>query len=191
MSDPNKILIEVSNKHIHLSQKDIDVLFWDGYELNSIKELSQPGQFASAEQVSIINWEREIKKIRVLGPARPDTQLEISQTDAYFLKIKSPVRESWDIEWTPGLKLVGPKGEVELEKWVIIAKRHLHLSDIEANDLNLKDKQLIDLDIWGEKGWVLKNVVVRVNHNFKEAVHIDTDEGNAFGIKGEVYGKIL
>ncbi len=191
MSNSNKILIEVSNKHIHLSQKDIDILFWENYELNNIKNLSQPWQFAAAEQVSIVNWEREINKIRVLWPARPSTQLEISQTDAYFLKINSPVRESWDIKWTPWLKLVWPKGDVVLEKWVIIAKRHLHLSDIEANELNLKDKQLISLEISGEKWWILNNIVVRVNPNYKEAIHIDTDEWNAFWIKGEVYWKII
>ncbi len=191
MSNLNKILIEVSNKHIHLSQKDIDVLFWKWYILNNIKDLSQPWQFASAEQVSVINGTREIKKIRVLGPSRPETQLEISQTDAYFLKINSPVRESWDIEWTPWLKLIGPKWEVQLEKWVIIAKRHLHVSDIEANELNLKDKQLISLEISWEKWWILNNVVVRVNANYKEAVHIDTDEGNAFWIQWRVYWRIM
>ena len=191
MIDKDHILVEISNKHVHLSRKDIDALFGKGYKLSVLKPLSQPGQFAAKETVTLLNGDRKIENVRILGPERKESQVELSRTDAIHLKIDAPLRESGKIDGTPGIKIEGQKRCIELKKGVIVAQRHLHASEKEAEELGIKDNQLVSIKISGEKGGIFDNVLVRVNPNYRLAVHLDTDEGNAACIKGKVYGRLI
>ena len=191
MADKNKILVEVSNRHIHLSRKDVGSLFGIGYQLKEIKQLSQPGIFAAEEIVTLINGDKKLGRVRVIGPEREQTQIELSRTDANQLKLAVPLKESGDLETTPGIEVEGPQGKIVLENGVILAKRHLHASKEEAQELNLKDGELISIKIPGERGLVFNQIGVRVNPNYKLAVHLDRDEGNAAGIDKEIYGEII
>jgi putative phosphotransacetylase len=173
------VSIGVSARHIHLTQEHINILFGEGYTLTEFKPLSQPGQFAANETVAVIGPKGSFEKIRILGPARPASQLEISRTDAFSLGIKPPVRESGSIEETPGILLRGPKGEVELEKGVIIAARHIHFHTSDALQWGISDKQLLKVRVAGERGVVFENVIARVSDQFALDMHIDTDEANA------------
>jgi len=187
----NKIPIEVSARHVHLSRKDLEVLFGKAYKLNILKKLSQPGQFAAKEIVTLINKNKKIEDIRILGPVRKETQVELAKTDAVYLKINPPLRESGDLKETPGIKIKGPIGEIKLKKGVIIAQRHLHASKEEAKELGITDGQLVSIKILGKKGVIFDNVLVRVSPNYRLAVHLDTDEGNAACINQEDYGKLI
>lgn len=191
MADKNHILIEVSNKHVHLCRKDIDLLFGKGYKLNILKQLSQPGQFAAEEKVNLISKDRKISNVRILGPERKETQVELSRTDAIYLKVDAPLRESGNLYNTPGIKIEGSKGCIDLKKGVIVAQRHLHASEEEAKELGIKDGQLVSIKIYGKKGGIFNNVLVRVNPKYRLAVHLDTDEGNAACIKEKVYGELI
>jgi len=186
-----KILIEISGRHIHLSQKDKNMLFGANYELTKLKDLSQPGLFACKETVDIQIDEKKLKNLRIIAPFRPQTQIEISQTDAYFLKIKAPLRLSGDIINSAGCTVIGPKGKINLEKGIIIAKRHLHLNRGEARKLNLKNNQEISIKIKGGRELTFHKVIARVDSDYKAAVHLDTDEGNAAGIVNQTYGEII
>ena len=150
----------ISNKHIHLSRKDMDVLFGEGSELTKKGDLKQPGQFAAEEQV-VIEGPKGSAKLRVLGPFRKETQVELAMTDARTLGIKAPVRESGHLEGTPGCKLIGPCGEVELDHGVMVAQRHVHLNPEQAIEAGVKDKDIVCLKIDGERGLIFDNVVVR------------------------------
>ncbi|WP_376769537.1 phosphate propanoyltransferase [Paenibacillus plantarum] len=177
------IPIGVSARHIHLSQTDLVALFGEGYELSNFKDLSQPGQFAAQETVAIIGPKGQFDKVRILGPIRPQTQIEVSRTDAFTLGIHPPVRESGKIEGTPGLRVIGPKGEVTLEQGVIVAARHIHFHTSDANQWGIQDKQLLRVHLRGERPLVFEDVIARVSDQFALDMHIDTDEGNAAGVK--------
>lgn len=177
-----KLPIALSNKHIHLSQADIDVLFGQGYELTHKKDLSQPGQFACEEMVEVVG-PKGSTKMRVLGPARPESQVEVSLADARALGIAVPVRQSGDVEGTPGCKLVGPKGEVEMSRGVIVAARHIHMSLEDAEKFGVKDKDVVSVQTTGERALLFNNVLVRANAAFALEMHVDLDEGNAAGVK--------
>jgi putative phosphotransacetylase len=178
-----QVPIGVSARHIHLSPEHIQVLFGEGYELKVMKDLSQPGQFAAEETVVVEGPKGKFEKMRILGPARGNTQIEISRTDAFSLGIHPPVRESGKIEGTPGVKIKGPKGEVELEQGVIIAARHIHFHTNDAEAWGIQDKQQLRVRVGGERGLVFENVIARVSDSYALDMHIDTDEGNASGAK--------
>ena len=177
------IPIGVSNRHIHLSQADLETLFGAGYELTPIKELSQPGQYACKELLTIIGPSmRPIENVRVLGPVRKASQVEISATDSYVLKVKPPVRESGKIEGSAPIRIVGPKGIVELSEGCIIANRHIHMSPSEAQMFGLCDGDYVDIDVNGARPTRWFDVQVRVHKDFRLEMHVDTDDANAAGI---------
>ena len=177
-----KLPIALSNKHIHLSQADVDALFGQGYELTHKKDLSQPGQYACEEMVEVVG-PKGSTKMRVLGPVRPESQVEVSLADARGLGIAVPVRQSGDVEGTPGCKLVGPKGEVELERGVIVAARHIHMSLEDVEKFGVKDKDIVSVQTTGERALLFNNVLVRANAAFALEMHVDLEEGNAAGVK--------
>lgn len=175
--------IALSNRHIHVSREDLDVLFGKGYELNKIKDLSQPGQYACDEKVEIVGPKNSIKGVRILGPVRPNTQLELSISDAFTLGIKPIVRNSGDIEGTPGVKIVGPKGEVEIKEGAIVAARHIHMHTKDAEDFGVVDNDIVNIKVNGPRGLIFDNVLVRVSDKFALEMHVDIEEGNAAGVK--------
>ena len=188
----NKVLVETSARHIHLTDEAVKVLYGEGAELIVKKELSQPGQFATANDKITLVGPKGTLAVSVLGPTRKANQVELSYTDARTLGLKAvPVRESGDVAGTPGLKLVGPAGEVEIAEGVIIAKRHIHMTPADAEKLGITDKQVVQVKIDSERSTIYDDVVCRVHPNFALAMHIDTDECNAAGAFGEVYGEIL
>ena len=187
----SKIMVEMSARHVHVTQEALEILFGKGAELSVKKMLSQPGQFASNEKVTIVGPKGEMVA-SILGPVRPDNQVEVSLTEARKLGITPPVRESGDLQGTPGCKLVGPAGEIEIDHGVIAAKRHIHLTPETAAELGLEDKQIVSVAVGGEgRKLVFGDVVVRVSTKFFPAMHIDTDEANACGISGTVDGEII
>ena len=188
----NKVLVETSARHVHLSREDLDVLFGKGYELTVKKDLSQPGQYACEERVTVVGPKKAIERVGILGPVRPASQVEVSFTDARTLGISAPVKESGDIAGTPGCKLVGPCGEVEIDKGVIVAKRHIHFTPAEAEAAGVSDKEIVKVKVTSEgRTTIFDDVVVRVHPNFSAAMHIDTDESNASAAFGLVYGEII
>ena len=188
----NKVLVETSARHVHLSRADLDVLFGKGYELTVKKDLSQPGQYACEERVTVVGPKKAIERVGILGPVRPASQVEVSYTDARTLGINAPVKESGDIAGTPGCKLVGPCGEVEIANGVIVAKRHIHFTPAEAEAAGVSDKEIVSVKVESEgRTTIFGDVVVRVNPNFSAAMHIDTDESNAAAAFGLVYGEII
>ncbi|PZD93395.1 propanediol utilization protein [Paenibacillus sambharensis] len=178
-----QVPVGVSARHIHLSQEHVEKLFGAGYQLTEMKPLSQPGQFASNETVEVVGTKGSFPKVRILGPARSRTQLEISRTDAFSIGVNPPVRESGNIAGTPGITIKGPAGEVTIEEGVIVAARHIHFHTSDAEKWNIADKQLLKVRLGGERGMVLENVVARVSPDFALDMHIDTDEANAAGAK--------
>ena len=188
----NKVLVETSARHVHLSREDLDVLFGKGYELTVKKDLSQPGQYACEERVTVVGPKKAIERVGILGPVRPASQVEVSFTDARTLGISAPVKESGDIAGTPGCKLVGPCGEVEIANGVIVAKRHIHFTPAEAEAAGVSDKEIVKVKVESAgRTTIFDDVVVRVNPNFSAAMHIDTDESNASAAFGLVYGEII
>lgn len=188
-----EVLLETSARHIHVTQEALETLFGKGHELTKKKDLSQPGQFACEERVTITGPKRSLANVSILGPVRPATQVELSATDARSIGCPIFVRESGDIAGTPGCKLVGPEGEVEIECGVIAAKRHIHLDPKTAEEFGLKDKQLVSVKVGENTGraTTFGDVVIRVNANYAPAMHIDTDESNAAGLGGTVDGEII
>ena len=185
-----KILVETSARHVHLSQEDLETLFGKDYQLTHKKDLSQPGQFACQERVTVVGEKKEIPGVSILGPVRNATQVELSLTDARSAGIKALVRESGDIEGTAGCKLVGPCGEVTLEKGVIAAKRHIHLTPADAAEFGVEDKDIVSVKVETDgRSLVFGDVVCRVSDKFACAMHIDTDESNACG--GAKEGEII
>ncbi|MEF3309693.1 phosphate propanoyltransferase [Paenibacillus sp. GYB004] len=183
--------VGVSARHIHLSQEHIDTLFGAGYELKPMKPLSQPGQFAAEETVAVFGPKGKFEKVRILGPARKASQIEISKTDSFQLGIDAPVRESGNIEGTPGITVKGPAGEVVLERGVIIAARHIHFHTKEAAEWGIRDKQLLRVRVGGTRPLVFEEVIARISDQFALDMHIDTDEANAAGIKNGETAVIL
>jgi len=186
-----KVQIGLSNKHLHLQASHIEALFGKGHELTPAKPLVQPGQFACEEKVDIVGPKGTLKGIRVLGPARPETQVELAMTDARTIGIKAPVKESGKLDGTPGCKLIGPAGEVDLDHGVIVALRHVHLSTAEAEEAGVKDKDWVSLKIEGERGVTFANVLIRSGDAHKKEVHLDTDEGNAAGCGSDSVAEII
>jgi putative phosphotransacetylase len=179
------IPIGISNRHIHLSKADLETLFGAGYELTPAKELSQPGQYACKETLTLIGPSmRAIEGVRVLGPLRKTSQVEISMTDSYTLKVKPPVRESGKTEGSAPITIIGPKGVVTLKEGCIIANRHIHMSPSDAATFGVKDGDYIDIDAFsGTRKTRWFDVQIRVNENFRLEMHVDTDDANAVGLK--------
>ena len=186
-----KVPVGLSNKHLHLKAADIETLFGAGHELTNKKDLVQPGQFACEEVVDIVGPKGTLKNVRVLGPARPEIQVELSATDARAIGIKAPVRESGKVEGTPGCKLVGPCGEVEIDHGVIVALRHVHLNPQQAEEAGVKDKDIVCLKVGGERGLIFDNVLVRSGDAHEREAHLDTDEGNAAGCGPDAVAEII
>lgn len=181
----DNINIETSARHIHLSAADLETLFGNGYSLQPKKELSQPGQYACVERVNVIGPKSELKNVSILGPTRKQTQVEISLTDARSIGMAVPIRESGDLAGSAGCTLVGPSGSVELKEGVIAAKRHIHLSNTEAEKEGVTDKQIVKVEInTADRSIIFGDVVVRVNKDYSNAMHIDTDEANAAALSG-------
>jgi putative phosphotransacetylase len=177
-----RVPIGVSARHIHLSPEHMDQLFGAGYQLKVLKDLSQPGQFAAEETVKITGPVGQIDKVRVIGPSRKQSQIEISRTDAITLGINPPVCESGKFEGSPGIKVTSSNGEIELEKGVIVAARHIHFHTLEAKLWGIKDKQKLRVKLNGERPLIFEGVIARVSERFALDLHIDTDEGNAAGV---------
>ncbi|MDI9484158.1 MAG: phosphate propanoyltransferase [Bacillota bacterium] len=174
-----KVPVGISNRHIHLSQQDLETLFGPGYELTVRGPLSQTGQFAAEETVTIEGPKSSISNVRILGPTRKETQIEISRTDSFALGLKPPVRDSGLLDGSPGVTVIGPKGRVTLDKGVILAQRHIHMNEEDAARFGVKDKEMVSVRVGGERGVVFENVLVRVRSDFVLEMHIDTDEANA------------
>ena len=189
----NKVLVETSARHVHITEEQIEILFGKGAKLTHKKDLSQPGQYACEERVTIVGPKKPIANVIILGPARSKAQVEVSFTDARTLGIEAPVRESGDVAGTPGCKIIGPCGEIDLSEGVIIAKRHVHLDPATAKQFGVSDKQIVSLKIDNGLGrsTVYGDLVVRVNENFAPAVHLDTDESNAACAFGKCYGELI
>ena len=176
-----KIPIGVSGRHLHLSKAHLDILFGAGYELTVMKDLSQPGQYAANEKVDVYSPAGKLLAgVRILGPVRPASQVEISRSDAIRGKFVAPVRSSGDVKGSGACKLVGPMGEVELEEGVIVADRHIHFSTEDALAFDVKDGDVVAIKIEGKKGGILDNVLCRVSPKFALDCHLDTDDGAAF-----------
>ena len=183
-------LVETSARHIHVTQEAVEALFGAGYQLTKKKDLSQPGQYACNERVTVVGPKKELANVSILGPVRPANQVELSATDARSIGINAPVRESGDTAGSGACKLVGPCGEVEMSEGVIVAKRHLHITPEDAVAMGVKDKEIIKVACGGEgRKLVFDDVVVRVSEKFATAMHIDTDESNACG--GANVGEIV
>lgn len=188
----NKVLVETSARHVHLTEEHIEILFGKGHALTHKKDLSQPGQFACEERVTVVGPKKSIANVIVLGPARPASQVEVSLTDARTLGVEAPVRESGDVAGSGACKLVGPAGEVELTEGVIAAKRHIHLTPADAEGFGVADKEIVCVKVESaDRSMIFGDVVVRVSPKFAAAMHIDTDEANAMHAAGVVYGEIL
>lgn len=183
--------VAMSNRHVHVSRKDLDILFGEGYELTNVKDLSQPGQYACEEKVDIVGPKSTLKGVRILGPVRPATQVEISKFDARTMGVEGVVRASGNTAGTPGCILVGPKGQVELKEGVIVAARHIHMHTDDAPKFGLKDKDIVKVRVGKERAVVFENVVVRVHPEYALDMHIDIEEGNAAGINNGDLGEII
>ena len=185
-------IVETSARHIHLTEEDFKTLFGDDATLTIKKMLSQPGQYACAERVTVVGPKKELAGVSILGPFRKASQVELSATDARSIGLPIVVRESGDLKGTPGCKLVGPKGELELTEGVIVAKRHIHATVNDAKELGVNDKEIVKVQInTPERSLIFGDVVVRVSDSYALAMHIDTDEANAAGMEPGVMGVIV
>ena len=192
MGGAGDIPVGISNRHIHLTREHVDILFGKGYKLTPIKELSQPGQFACKEQLTIVGPSmRPIEGVRVLGPERKSSQVEISRTDSFTLKVKPPVRESGDIKGSAPVTIIGPKGVVTLEEGCIIANRHIHMSLEEAERFGVKDGEYADVELAGERRSLFYDVQIRAHKDFRLEMHIDTDDANAAGVGNGFKAKLI
>lgn len=187
-----KVLVETSARHVHVSREALDILFGEGYELTPKKNLSQPGQFACEERVTVVGPKKELAGVSILGPVRPETQVELSLTDARSIGIVAPVRESGDIKGSAACKLIGPKGEIEITEGVIAAKRHIHMTPDDAAAFGVKDTQVVKVAVeTNGRSLTFGDVVVRVSPKYALAMHIDTDESNAAGIAPGTMGEVI
>lgn len=175
--------IALSNRHIHLSQEDLEILFGKGYELKKFKDLSQPDQYACEEKVDAVGPKGQLKGIRILGPVRAQTQIEISVSDAFKLGVKPEIRNSGEIDDTPGVKLIGPEGEITIDKGTIVAARHIHMNTEDAEKFGVEDKELVKIKVGGPRGLIFDQVLVRVSDSYALEMHVDVEEGNASGVK--------
>ncbi len=187
-----KFIVETSARHVHVTAETLAVLFGEGATLTPKKDLSQPGQFACEERVSVVGPKNTLNNVSILGPVRPADQVEISATDARSIGVAAPIRESGDVAGSPGCKLVGPCGEVEISEGIIIAKRHIHMTPADAEALGVKDKQIVWVKLeTPDRSAVLGDTVVRVSDQFSLAMHIDTDESNAVCGGRDLTGEII
>ncbi len=188
-----KIFVPVASsaRHVHLCRSDVEKLFGPGYQLQKFRDLSQPGQFACKEQVTIVGPKGKLERVRVLGPERKDTQVEIALTDSFALGIRPPVRMSGKVAGSPGCTLVGPAGQAEIAQGVIVAARHMHISPEQAKLYGLQDGQIVRLRSEGERAVVFENVVVRAGNGHDFEVHLDTDEANALAMTGSPMMEVL
>jgi putative phosphotransacetylase len=177
-----KIPVGLSNRHLHLTTKDLETLFGKGAKLTKLRNLSQPGQFAANETVTLVGPKGKMKKVRILGPVRKETQVEVSKTDSYILGIKPPVRISGDIKGSGGIKIIGPEGKIDLREGVIIAQRHIHMSPEEAKSFGVKDGDVVKVKVAGERALIFDNVMIRSGPTHRLDFHIDIDEANAAGL---------
>ncbi len=187
-----EVLVETSARHVHVTQEVLEALFGKGYELTKKKDLSQPGQYACAERVDIVGPKKTLSGVSILGPVRPETQVELSLTDARSIGVAAPIRESGDIAGSGACKMVGPCGEVELSEGVIVAKRHIHMTTADAAAMGLADKQVVSVQVPSNgRALIFGDVVVRVSDKYALAMHIDTDESNAGAIAPNTMGTII
>ncbi|HYF82048.1 MAG TPA: phosphate propanoyltransferase [Clostridia bacterium] len=183
--------VSLSNRHIHVSKEHLEILFGKGHELTKMKDLSQPGQFACDEKVDVVGPKSTLKGVRILGPVRPETQLEISMFDARTMGVEAMVRPSGKIQGTPGCTIIGPKGQVELKEGVIVAARHIHFHTSDGEKFGLKDRDIVKVRVGDERAVVFDNVMCRVHPDFALDMHIDIEEGNAAGIQNGTMGEII
>ena len=187
-----EVLVEISARHVHVSEEHLETLFGKGYKLTPKKDLSQPGQFACEERVTVVGTKKELAGVSILGPCRKATQVELSLTDARAIGVKAPIRESGDVADSGACKLVGPAGEVELTEGVIAAKRHIHMTTADAEKYGITDSQIVSVKIPTEgRALIFGDVVARVSDSYALAMHLDTDEANAAAIPGSCIGEIL
>jgi len=177
-----KIPVGISNRHAHLTQKEIEALFGEGYQLTFFRKIKQPDEFVSNEKILVVGPKGSLRDVRIMGPPRAKSQIEMTLTNAKDIGVRANIRVSADVENTEGVKLVGPKGEVDLKKGVIAAFRHLHMTPEEAEQLKLKDRQQVNIETKGERGVIFKNVIVRIDPLYSLEFHIDTDEANGAGV---------
>lgn len=184
--------VGISNRHIHLTKEDVETLFGKGYQLTKLKDLSQPGQYACKEQLTIVGPSmRAIEGVRVLGPERKRSQVEISRTDSFVLKVKPPVRESGDLDGSAPITIIGPKGVVTLKEGCIIANRHIHMSEEEGRAFGVTDNEYVDVELYGERKSLFYDVQIRVHKDFRLEMHIDTDDANAAGVGNGAKVKLI
>lgn len=188
---PEGIPVGVSNRHVHLSQADLDALFGPGYELTPIKDLTQPGQFACKECVTIAGPKGAIEKVRILGPVRKDTQIEILTGDGFKLGVKAPAKLSGDMEGTPGITIIGPKGSIMTKQGLMVAQRHIHMLPEEAAAYGVVDGQIVSIQIDGPRGGIYNNVLIRATKTSALECHVDTEEANAMDINSKTTVKII
>ena len=186
-----KIIVEMSARHVHVTESDLEILFGKGASLTPKRELSQPGQYLCEERVDLIGPKKTIANVSILGPTRPETQVEVSLTDARTLGVAAPIRMSGDVKGSGAVTIKGPVGEVTLTEGVIAAKRHIHMTPEDAQKMNLNDGQTVSVKIGGERGLVFDETVLRVSKKFATAMHIDTDEANAVALPRDAVGVIL
>ena len=186
-----EVTIGVSNRHVHLKQEHLDELFGKGYELEIKNMLVQPGQFASNSTLTIKTEKSEIQNVRVLGPVRNYTQVEISKTDAFKLGLNPPIRDSGDLKGSAPIELIGPNGSIKLEEGCIIANRHIHITPQQVEELGLTGVEKVSVELKGEKGGIINNVYLKIDENFALEMHIDTDDANAHLIKTGDIGRVI
>ena len=193
MSSEKKFVVETSARHVHVTEETFKALFGEDAKMEVKKMLSQPGQFASTSRVDVVGPKNTIKNVSILGPARKANQVEMSLTDCRTLGVDAPIRESGDIKGSAPIKIVGPKGEVELTEGLIVAKRHIHMTEEDAAEYGVKNGEIVSVKIESprERTAILGDVVVRVSPKFALAMHIDTDESNALGLQGNAEGTIV
>ncbi|MGL5677894.1 MAG: ethanolamine utilization phosphate acetyltransferase EutD [Cellulosilyticaceae bacterium] len=185
------IEVEASGRHVHLTKSDIEALFGPGYELTPVKDLSQPGQYACKERVSVTGPKGTLNNVIVLGPARKESQVEVSLTDAMVLGIPSPIRQSGDVKGTPGVTISNGERKVQLSQGLIVAKRHIHITPEDAAQFNVMDGEIVKVKVFGSRPLIFDDMVVRVNKDFRTYIHIDYDEANACGYTKGTLGMIL
>lgn len=191
MLEESLVEVEASGRHVHLNREAIDYLFGEGYQLTKARNLSQPGQFVCKERLTLVGPKGKLENVVILGPERKESQVEISLTDANALGLQVPVRESGDIEGSPGITLVHQGRQLELDKGLIIAKRHIHVSPDDAEILDVENKEIVQVKVFGERSLIFDEVVIRVHPNFYTYMHIDYDEANACGFSKGTLAKII
>jgi putative phosphotransacetylase len=191
LQSPNMVPIAASNRHIHLSPEHVERLFGKGYQLTKQKDLSQPGQFAAKETVTLIGPEGKIANVRVLGPARGKTQVEVSLYDGYTLGVKPPIRNSGDIKDSESITIQGPRGQITIPEGLICAARHIHMHTSDSEAFGVCDGELVQVKVDGPRGVIFSNVLIRVSPKYKLEMHIDIDEANAANIQNGQLGEII